>query len=78
MSDSIHLHDEQRIYNPLDDPKVTDADAIHILLARHRHARGWTRVLGEQLDRGADPLLVPSLDRIERLGRTTRDADLVA
>lgn len=65
MPDAHDVNDEHRIDHLVHDPVIPDSHAIDVLLPCHRHARRWTGVFGEEFNRCADSLLLPSLKASE-------------
>ncbi len=61
MPDAYDMNDEYIVNHFIDDSVVAHPNAIHTVLTCHRHACRWAWILGEQLNGGADSLLVPAL-----------------
>ena len=77
MPDPHDVDDEAAIEDLVDDPVVANAHPIGVVFARQLAARGWARIVGEEVDRGADPLLFPAWQRRERSDGSASDLDLV-
>jgi hypothetical protein len=58
VSDPHDVDHEAVIEDLVHDPIAADADPVGILLAGELAAPGWAGVVGEQVDRGTDPLLL--------------------
>lgn len=59
------------------DPVRPDADPVHAWLADHCDAVGGPGLVSQEVDRGMDSLLVPSLQRCQGSLGTARDLDAV-
>jgi len=57
MANPDDLNDEAVIEHLVDDPVVTNANPKGAGFAGHRHATRRARVVGQQIDSGANPLL---------------------
>ena len=58
VSDSDDLDDEAAVEDLVDDPVVPDPHPIGVGLTSHRHAPRWAWLLGQEIDRRSNPLLV--------------------
>src|SRR5262245_20929800 len=77
MSDPHDVDDEASIEDLVDDPVVADAHPVGVVFAGELAACGWVRIVGEEVDGGADPLLFPAWQRCERSDGSASDLDLV-
>lgn len=77
MADADDLDDESVFEHLVDDPVVADSYAVGVSFAGHGHASRRSRVVGEKIDRGADPLLFAPGERGQSFDGTARDVDVV-
>jgi hypothetical protein len=77
MTDPHDLDHEPVVEHLIDDPVVAHSHSIGVRLAGQRHAPRRPRVLGQQIDRGANPLLLLPRERGESLDRPASDLDPV-
>ena len=74
-----HDVDEQYVINYfVDNSVVTHADAIHAIFTCQCDAGGRAGIFGEELDRGSNALLVPTLKCGKEFRRASRHANFVS
>jgi hypothetical protein len=77
VCDAGHQHHAGAVVDRVDDAIVAYADAI-VVLAGELHVAWRARVIGECIDRGANPILQGSVEPTVGLGRLTMQPDVVA
>jgi hypothetical protein len=77
MTDPDDIDQEHSLKNLVDDPVVADANPVDRVLTLHRDAVQRQRVVGEQIQRCPDPLLLATLQCRECPGGSPSEPDFV-
>lgn len=78
MSDANDVNHQTCIDDLVEDPVVADAYPVHGLLSCQSDTAGWPRLVGQQINRGSNPLLFGTRQLGDRLDRPAGDLDGVA
>ena len=78
MPNSDHEDDEAIVEDFVNNSVVADPDSIRTVLTFERNAARWTRLVRQQIDRGADSLLLASGQTSKCPHCPPSDLDLVA
>jgi hypothetical protein len=77
VRDAGYQHQTVAVVDRVDDAIFAHADAVVVATGELDGAR-WARIIGERIDRGADPILERSLEPAVGLGRLAMQLDVVA
>lgn len=61
MSKPDNVHDELGVKDLVHDSEVTDPNPVDRVLALHRDAGRWSGILAQEINRGSNALLIPTL-----------------
>jgi len=78
MGDTVDVNHQARVDDLVEDPVVADAYPVHGLLPCQSDTAGWPRLISQQIDRGANPLLLGVRQPGDRPDRPAGDLDGVA
>lgn len=77
MSDADNLDEQDAVVDLMHNPVVANWDSVGFLFATQRDAARWSWSLGEQVNGGADPLLLRARQSGDRLDCTAGDLNLI-
>ena len=78
MSDADDVNHQAGIDDLVENAVVADAYPAHGLLTSQSGAAGRSRLVGQQINRGSNPVLFPARQPCDRLDRRAGDLDGVA